>query len=163
MSFAENIQYLRKRDKLTQEELAEKLDVSRQSVSKWETGEAFPETEKLILLCDTFDVKMDDLMRGDVTKGVSAGGEANGERAGAKREEANKKAKFYDALEHALSLAIMLLAAVIYVTIGCVWGIWHPSWIVFLVASFIDAAFAIIFSILKGKAGVSGQSEDNLK
>lgn len=46
MSFAENLQTLRKRDKITQEELADKLQVSRQSVSKWETGEAYPETEK---------------------------------------------------------------------------------------------------------------------
>ena len=38
MSFAENLQTLRKRDKITQEELADKLQVSRQSVSKWETG-----------------------------------------------------------------------------------------------------------------------------
>lgn len=50
MSFAENLQYLRKRDKVTQEGLAETLGVSRQSVSKWETGEAYPETEKIIAL-----------------------------------------------------------------------------------------------------------------
>ena len=68
MSFAENLQYLRKREKITQEELAEELDVSRQSVSKWETGEAFPETEKLIILCDRFAVNMDDLVRGDIAQ-----------------------------------------------------------------------------------------------
>ncbi len=88
MSFAENMQYLRKRDGLTQEELAEKLDVSRQSVSKWETGEAFPETEKLIALCDMFGVNLDSLLRGDVGQGG----------AGATRGEAHKKAKYYDAL-----------------------------------------------------------------
>lgn len=69
MSFAENLQYLRRREKITQEELAEELDVSRQSVSKWETGEAFPETEKLIVLCDRFKVNMDDLVRGDIAHG----------------------------------------------------------------------------------------------
>ena len=66
MSFAENLQYLRKRDKVTQEGLAETLGVSRQSVSKWETGEAYPETEKIIALCDFFRGSMDDHMRGDV-------------------------------------------------------------------------------------------------
>ena len=155
MSFAENMQYLRERDGLTQEELAEKLDVSRQSVSKWETGEAFPETEKLIVLCDMFGVDLDSLLRGDVKNG---GGKISGGADG----KANKSVKFYDALEHALSFAVMLLAAIIYVTIGCVWGIWHPSWIVFLVASFIDAALGIVFSVIKGKSGVSGQEEDNL-
>lgn len=68
MNIAKNLQFLRKRDKITQEELADKLGVSRQSVSKWETGEAYPETEKLILLCDMFGVTLDDLMRGDVTE-----------------------------------------------------------------------------------------------
>jgi len=65
MSFSENLHYLRKRDKVTQEELADKLGVSRQSVSKWETGEAYPETDKLLLLCDLFGVSLDGLMRGD--------------------------------------------------------------------------------------------------
>lgn len=67
MSFAKNLQYLRKRDKVTQEELADRLGVSRQSVSKWETGEAYPETEKLLALCDLFEVSLDGLMRGDLT------------------------------------------------------------------------------------------------
>lgn len=66
MSFAENLQYLRKKFKITQEELAEEMQVSRQSVSKWETGESYPETEKLISLCDKFRVSMDTLTRGDV-------------------------------------------------------------------------------------------------
>lgn len=68
MNIAKNLQYLRKRDKITQEDLAEKLNVSRQSVSKWETGEAYPETEKLLTICQLFDVSLDGLMRGDLSK-----------------------------------------------------------------------------------------------
>lgn len=79
MSFAENLQYLRKREKMTQEELAEELDVSRQSVSKWETGEAFPETEKLIILCDRFAVNMDDLVRGDISQAPISGQKSEAE------------------------------------------------------------------------------------
>ncbi len=67
MAFADNLYYLRKKNRITQEELADSLDVSRQSVSKWETGEAYPETEKLITLCDKFGVSLDDLLRGDLT------------------------------------------------------------------------------------------------
>lgn len=67
MAFAENLYYLRRKSRITQEELADSLDVSRQSVSKWETGEAYPETEKLIALCDKFGVSLDDLLRGDLT------------------------------------------------------------------------------------------------
>lgn len=72
MYFAKNLQYLRKRDKITQEELADRLGVSRQSVSKWETGEAYPETDTLILLCDLFGESLDRLLRSDVTADASA-------------------------------------------------------------------------------------------
>ena len=46
MKFGDNLKKLRKTKKLSQEDLAEKLNVSRQSVSKWETGDAYPEMNK---------------------------------------------------------------------------------------------------------------------
>lgn len=66
MNLINNLRYLRKRDKLTQEELADQLGVSRQSVSKWETGEAYPDTDKLIAICDFFGISVDSLLRGDL-------------------------------------------------------------------------------------------------
>ena len=69
MSFGMNLQYLRRmRDDMTQEALAEKLDVSRQTVSKWESDEAYPAMEKLFALCEFFSCTMDQLLRGDMTK-----------------------------------------------------------------------------------------------
>lgn len=67
MSFAENLVYLRQHYGITQESLAERLGVSRQTVSKWEAGTNYPEMEKLLMLCDLFHVSMDDLMRGAVS------------------------------------------------------------------------------------------------
>lgn len=66
MSFADNLQYLRKKKEMTQEQLAETLMVSRQSVSKWESENSFPEMEKLLQICQIFGCKMDDLLQGDV-------------------------------------------------------------------------------------------------
>lgn len=66
MQFGENMQFLRKQKGMTQEELAEQMVVSRQTVSKWESGQSFPETDKLIALCDLFGCSMDALLRGDV-------------------------------------------------------------------------------------------------
>ncbi|MCI8441736.1 MAG: helix-turn-helix transcriptional regulator [Provencibacterium sp.] len=66
MSFGENLQYLRTEQGLTQEQLAERLEVSRQSVSKWESDGSFPEMEKLLALCDLFRCSLDTLLRGDV-------------------------------------------------------------------------------------------------
>lgn len=63
MTFADKLQSLRKNQKLSQEDLAEKCGVTRQSVSKWETGLGYPETEKLLILCDILNVNLDYLMR----------------------------------------------------------------------------------------------------
>ena len=52
---------------MTQDELAEKLQVSRQAVSKWESGSGYPETEKIISICEIFDCSMDELVRGKIT------------------------------------------------------------------------------------------------
>ena len=56
MSFAENLKQLRKEKQLSQEELAEILDVSRQAVSKWEQGIGYPEVEKLLLLSSKLNI-----------------------------------------------------------------------------------------------------------
>ena len=66
MNFASNLQKLRKRENMSQEALAEKLDVTRQSVSKWESGSSYPEMDKLISICKIFNVDMDTLVNGDV-------------------------------------------------------------------------------------------------
>ena len=61
-SFGRRLQQMRKASGLSQEALAEKLEVSRQAVSKWENDAGFPETEKLLRLGELFQVSMDDLL-----------------------------------------------------------------------------------------------------
>lgn len=68
MKFEENLRELRKQNGLSQEELAEQLNVSRQAVSKWENGSGYPELDKLMALCELFHCTMDDLLKGDVTE-----------------------------------------------------------------------------------------------
>ena len=55
----------RKKHKLSQEELAEKIGVSRQAVSKWERAEASPDTDNLILLSEIYGVSLDELLKGE--------------------------------------------------------------------------------------------------
>ena len=62
MSFAENLIELRKLNNYSQEELAEKIGVSRQTLSKYETGESLPDIEKCRLLAEVFSVTLDDLI-----------------------------------------------------------------------------------------------------
>ena len=65
MNLSEKILYCRKRAPMSQETLAERVGVSRQAVSKWETGEASPEIGKLLLLAQTFGVTTDWLLSED--------------------------------------------------------------------------------------------------
>ena len=62
MKFGDNLKKLRKSKKLSQEELAEKVNVSRQSVSKWETGEAYPEMNNILQLCKIFNCEINSLV-----------------------------------------------------------------------------------------------------
>lgn len=66
MSLSDNIRQLRALNKLSQSDLAEKMGVSRQTVSKWESGMASPELEKLVALGELFRVSLDALLKNDV-------------------------------------------------------------------------------------------------
>lgn len=63
MKFNEKLIKLRKASGLSQEELADKLNVARQTVSKWELGETTPEMNKLVELSDLFDVSIDEIVK----------------------------------------------------------------------------------------------------
>ena len=77
-NFKENLRKIRKENNLSQEQLADELGVSRQAISKWESGAAYPEMDKIIALCDKFNLNIDDLLHKDIK-------EVKGE------EESNKK------------------------------------------------------------------------
>lgn len=63
MAFSEKLKYIRNELRLSQDELAGELGVSRQSISKWESGSAYPEIDKLIMISNFFDVSIDYLLK----------------------------------------------------------------------------------------------------
>lgn len=68
MTLGEKITALRTQYKMSQGDLAEKLNVSRQSISKWETNTSIPELDKLILLSELFHITLDELVKGEKTQ-----------------------------------------------------------------------------------------------
>ena len=100
--FGENLQFYRRRENLTQEQLAERLEVSRQTVSKWEAGVSFAEMEKLLQLCDLFSCDMDTLLRKDA-------GEASVEDNTAHRAHMKSFR-----IEITIGVAICILGAALY-------------------------------------------------
>lgn len=63
MKINEKLLYLRKKSGLSQEELAEKLKVTRQTISKWETGESKPDFDKIIPICELYNISSEELLR----------------------------------------------------------------------------------------------------
>lgn len=66
MNLKDNLKRLRKENNLSQEDLAEKLGVSRQSVSKWESGQAYPEMDKVLQICQMFNLNIDELLNQNI-------------------------------------------------------------------------------------------------
>lgn len=65
MELSQKLQNRRKELKLTQEEVAEKIHVSRQTISNWETGRTLPDINSLVLISDIYDISLDSLIKED--------------------------------------------------------------------------------------------------
>ncbi len=68
MNLADNLKKIRKDNNLSQEDLADKLGVSRQSVSKWESGQAYPEMDKVLQICKLFNININDLLNENISE-----------------------------------------------------------------------------------------------
>ncbi len=88
MNLSERIASLRISHGLSQEAFAEQLGVSRQAVSKWETGASIPETEKILLMSELFGVSTDVLLKGDPTDSAPTAGETAEDAAPPEPEDA---------------------------------------------------------------------------
>lgn len=66
MELGKQIQFYRKQKQLSQDDLAEKLFVSRQSISNWERGATYPDIQNLLLLSQVFEISLDTLVKGDI-------------------------------------------------------------------------------------------------
>ena len=89
MALSEKIYSLRKKSGLSQEQLAEQLGVSRQAISKWESGQSIPESDKLIAISRYFVVSLDYLINEDIEQDVNSLKEADEENI-----PSTKKAKW---------------------------------------------------------------------
>ena len=62
MKFCDKLAKLRKENNLSQEQFADKMNVSRQAVSKWESGSSYPDMDKILTMCKILNCKLDDLL-----------------------------------------------------------------------------------------------------
>lgn len=147
MSLAKKITSLRKERGWSQEELAERLEVSRQAVSKWESGFSAPELEKVVQLSQLFGVTTDYLLKDDSAVGSNA--DSAGENAADKTAAADEKGgksscckdgEMFEQLWWSVVVLVYLVAS--FVT----WR-WDRTWIVWPVAAIGFSVAEIVLAI----------------
>ena len=127
---AERLQKLRKEHGYSQEQLADELGVSRQAVSKWERGEASPDTDNLIALARLYKISVDGLLFNNCTEEVKE--EVKEEVTESAPEENNKPHRgCHVGITGLVAGLTVVLSLIAYLLMGCIWGLWHPGWIVF--------------------------------
>lgn len=155
MSFGENVGYYRRQSNITQEELAEKLYVSRQTVSRWETDSTFPDVETVIKLCEIFGCNMDTLVRGDAQSGATC--ECSGVAKPAKneeieqlKEEIKRKRRLNERLMGGIAGPLALLSVLAYFLCGFLGNLWHPAWLIFIGFGVVCGISAIVIDAVLG-------------
>jgi len=158
MTLGEKIQALRKQSGMSQEQLAERITISRQAISRWELNESVPDVDNIIQLSDVFGVSTDYLLK----NGVPAPGDfaprpnsndssdaatshhdhiytepiamTTKKKRGRKRHGLGPLAR--------LALFCIITAPAIYLVIGFWFGWWHPGWLVFVLPGLVFAGAA---------------------
>lgn len=143
MDFSEKLLTLRKAKNLTQEELAEKLNVSRQSVSKWESGQAVPELDKIVALSAVFDVTTDYLLKSSEIDDLSVKTEMLEKQqeqmlAREQRQQRIRECVLYGVVIYLVFLAVCFVEHNFFWE----WGIWNNS---IFIAEFLVATAAVVF------------------
>lgn len=131
LEIASRLQKLRKEKGFSQEELAEKLGISRQAVSKWERAESSPDTDNLICLARLYGISIDELLNVDEETNIQSEDE----------EDEDLKDEFdKTSIIHGISVLTIIVT---YFILGVTLSLWHPAWILFLFipinSSLIDA------------------------
>lgn len=123
LEIANRLVEIRKEKGLSQEELANRLKISRQAVSKWERGEASPDTDNLIELSKFYDMSLDELLNLNNPIGVAKDEGKDLKKESHKEESISKK------LEGILIWSTYLIYIIIYVTLGCIYpNMWYLLW-----------------------------------
>lgn len=133
---ADRLQQLRKKNGYSQEVLAEKLGISRQSISKWERAESSPEIDNLMALAKIYGITIDELLDTENDEAISKS---------ASKKETDFKGKLKSLLSKANDFGIYpetakkllvfpfpIIIVFLYLALSLPLKIWHPLWIIFL-------------------------------
>jgi transcriptional regulator with XRE-family HTH domain len=129
-TIARNIATLRKREKLTQAQLAEKINYSDKSVSKWERGEGLPDISVLVTLAGLFRVSLDELCY---------------DKMPARPEKKDRRR----GLTLVLSIGLVwLVATIFFVSLKLLGSTWQNAWLIYIYAITASAIVAVVFTAM---------------
>lgn len=141
---------------MTQAALAEKLGVTNKAVSKWETGEAMPETSLLAPLSDILGVTVDELLNGRRNEGDNFSSAEKVERDGISghlftRGKDDPPETALEKLSGVVCAVVMLGGVAVYLIMGAVAEMWHPYWVIIPVCALCCGIIGIVFGLIDGE------------
>ena len=145
MDFSEKLITLRKGRDLTQEQLAEQLNVSRQSVSKWENGQVIPEVEKIVELSKVFHVTLDYLLKPSEIDELSVKTDMLEQQQKQLLSREQTRTKIYKNILYTAAIYFVFFAAFFvghYFFFSLEWEVWGKS--VIFAEFFIATAIVIV-------------------
>ena len=158
MEFSEKLITLRKGRDLTQEQLAEQLNVSRQSISKWESGQATPELEKIVVMSAIFDVTTDYLLKSSEIDDLSVKTEMLEKQQQMMFVREQKQHQIFECVMYSLAV-YMIFFAVYFIGHFHFWEwVANPS-VIF--AGFLIATALVIFICVKKVSKHINKNSDN--
>lgn len=158
---AKKLTELRKYFSLSQEALAEKVGVSRQAVSKWERGEASPDTDNLLVLSKIYGISLDDLLGDKTAEEIIK--ELEDKKApeepektepefysDPEKEKTESRTPYYETGKKLLKLPYFLIALIAFLVIGFSAKVWHPTWMLILsIPAYYLTAWALTAKTMK--------------
>lgn len=133
---ADRLQQLRKKNGYSQEVLAEKLGISRQSISKWERAESSPEIDNLMALAKIYGITIDELLDTENDEAISKSTSKKETDFKGKLKSLLSKANDFgiypEAAKKLMVFPFPIIIVFLYLALSLPLKIWHPLWIIFL-------------------------------
>lgn len=147
--FGEFLYTLRKEKGMTQAELAEQLGVTNKAVSKWETGEAMPETAQLMPISRIFGVSVDELLDGKRSDKPHQEDNSDSIKAHLfkRGKDDNDEKTLSEKIGAAVCSFIVFGGILAYLLLGILGGLWHPHWVIIPACALLSGIAGIIFDV----------------